>query len=226
MIHQCSCRWSLTAHAPNASPSSRVPIDSPLRRPRNRWQALRNRLDHASYAAGPLVLADCHRSSLGGSRSPPILADQAQRAGKTPPVTLGAGVSAYPGFRRVYGDAGAVLARRATGRKARRSSRAPLSAEERAAIRKAGADDARRSRVRQGLPDRIDDAAVIAVLADLLRTARSTPHPGTSQERKRRPEPHKRRAAEDIPRRSSSPRGRSGVASTAARVRCPVSNLP
>lgn len=135
-------------------------------------------------------------------------------------------VSAYPGFRRVYGDAGAVLARRATGRKARRSSRAPLSAEERAAIRKAGADDARRSRVRQGLPDRIDDAAVIAVLADLLRTARSTPHPGTSQERKRRPEPHKRRAAEDIPRRSSSPRGRSGVASTAARVRCPMSNLP
>jgi hypothetical protein len=77
-----------------------------------------------------------------------------------------------------------VSAYRATGRKARHSSRAPLSAEERAAIRTAGADDARRSRVRQGLPARIEGAAVIAVLADLLRTARSTPDAGTSQERK------------------------------------------
>jgi hypothetical protein len=77
-----------------------------------------------------------------------------------------------------------VTAYRAKRRKARRSSRAPLSAEKRAAIRKAGADDARRSRVRQGLPDRIEDAAVMAVLAELLRTARSTPNPGTSHERK------------------------------------------
>jgi hypothetical protein len=42
------------------------------------------------------------------------------------------------------------------------------------AIRKAGAQGARRSRLRQGLPERIEDAAAIAVLAALLRTARST----------------------------------------------------
>jgi hypothetical protein len=53
MTYLCSCRWSLVAHAPNASPSGSVPIDAPLRCPRNRWQALRNRLDHASYADWP-----------------------------------------------------------------------------------------------------------------------------------------------------------------------------
>jgi hypothetical protein len=76
-----------------------------------------------------------------------------------------------------------VTAYKATGRKARRPSRAPLSAEERAAIRTAGAEDARRSRVRQGLADRIEDPAVIAVLAELLRTARSR-SPDAIQERK------------------------------------------
>lgn len=49
-----------------------------------------------------------------------------------------------------------------------------LSAEERAAIRKAGADDARRSRARQGLPERIEDPAAVAVLAALLRAAPRT----------------------------------------------------
>ena len=44
-----------------------------------------------------------------------------------------------------------------------------MSAEERAAIRQAGADDARRSRTRQGLPERIEDPAAVAVLAALLR---------------------------------------------------------
>ena len=38
----------------------------------------------------------------------------------------------------------------------------------------AGAEDARRSRLRQGLPERVEDPAAIAVLAALLRTARST----------------------------------------------------
>lgn len=47
------CRWSTLAHAPNASPSGRVPIRDPLRCPRNRWQALWNRLDHAGYAGWP-----------------------------------------------------------------------------------------------------------------------------------------------------------------------------
>jgi hypothetical protein len=67
-----------------------------------------------------------------------------------------------------------VTARKARGRDVRRPPRGPLSPEERAAVRRAGAEDARRSRLRQGLPERIEDAAAIAVLAALLRTARST----------------------------------------------------
>jgi hypothetical protein len=41
-------------------------------------------------------------------------------------------------------------------------------------IRRVGAQDACRSRLRQGLPERIEDPAAIAVLAALLRTTRST----------------------------------------------------
>jgi hypothetical protein len=44
-----------------------------------------------------------------------------------------------------------------------------MSDQERAAIRQAGADDARRSRARHGLPERIEDPAAIAVLAAILR---------------------------------------------------------
>jgi ATP/maltotriose-dependent transcriptional regulator MalT len=40
---------------------------SPLRCPRNRWQALRNRLNHASYADWPLVLAR-HSRQMPGTR--------------------------------------------------------------------------------------------------------------------------------------------------------------
>jgi hypothetical protein len=58
-----------------------------------------------------------------------------------------------------------------------RPSRTPLTAEDRAAIRKAGAEDARLSRVGQGLPDRIEDPAAIAVLAGLLRAERKHPKP-------------------------------------------------
>lgn len=58
-----------------------------------------------------------------------------------------------------------------------------MSDEERAAIRQAGADDARRSRVRQGLPERIEDPAAVAVLAAILRDARAPP-PSESRERK------------------------------------------
>jgi hypothetical protein len=43
------------------------------------------------------------------------------------------------------------------------------SAEDRAAIRQAGAEDARRSRILQGLPDRIEDPATVAKLAAILR---------------------------------------------------------
>jgi hypothetical protein len=55
------------------------------------------------------------------------------------------------------------------------SARPPLSDQERAAIRQAGADDARRSRAEQGFPERIEDPAAVAVLAALLRDARPPP---------------------------------------------------
>jgi hypothetical protein len=42
-------------------------------------------------------------------------------------------------------------------------------------IRQAGADDARRSRAEQGFPERIEDAAAVAVLAALLRDTRPPP---------------------------------------------------
>lgn len=44
-----------------------------------------------------------------------------------------------------------------------------MSAEDRAAIRQTGAEDARRSRTRQGLPERIEDPAAVAMLAAILR---------------------------------------------------------
>ena len=44
-----------------------------------------------------------------------------------------------------------------------------MSDEEREAIREAGAEDARRSRVEHGLPERIEDPAAVAVLAAILR---------------------------------------------------------
>jgi hypothetical protein len=50
-----------------------------------------------------------------------------------------------------------------------------MSDQERAAIRQAGADDARRSRAGQGFPERIEDPAAVAVLAALLRDARAPP---------------------------------------------------
>lgn len=56
------------------------------------------------------------------------------------------------------------------------TARQPLSDQERAAIRQAGADDARRSRAEQGFPERIEDPAAVAVLAALLRAARPPPH--------------------------------------------------
>jgi len=55
-----------------------------------------------------------------------------------------------------------------------------MSAVERAAIRQAGADDARRSRARQGLPERIEDPAAVAVLAAILRDTPTPPAPAES----------------------------------------------
>jgi len=50
-----------------------------------------------------------------------------------------------------------------------------MSDQERAAIRQAGAEDARRSRAKHGFPERIEDPAAVAVLAALLRAARPPP---------------------------------------------------
>jgi hypothetical protein len=67
-----------------------------------------------------------------------------------------------------------VSAYTAKGNHPRRPSRAPLSDAERAAIRTAGAQAARRSRIEQGLPEWVEDPVGVAILARLLRTARST----------------------------------------------------
>ena len=63
----------------------------------------------------------------------------------------------------------------------RGTARQPLSDQERAAIRQAGADDARRSRAEQGFPERIEDPAAVAVLAALLRDTRPLPHNETGR---------------------------------------------
>lgn len=60
-----------------------------------------------------------------------------------------------------------------------------MSDEERAKVRKAGAEDARRSRIRQGLPERIEDPAAIAILAALLRTARKPPATETASDKRK-----------------------------------------
>jgi hypothetical protein len=44
-----------------------------------------------------------------------------------------------------------------------------MSDQERAAIRQAGAQDARRSRIADGLPERIEDPEAVATLAAILR---------------------------------------------------------
>jgi hypothetical protein len=61
------------------------------------------------------------------------------------------------------------------------SARQPFSDQERAAIRQAGAEDARRSRAGQGVPERIEDPAAVAVLAALLRDARPPPRNQTGR---------------------------------------------
>ena len=63
----------------------------------------------------------------------------------------------------------------------RDTARQPMSDQERAAIRQAGADDARRSRAGHGFPERIEDPATVAVLAALLRAARAPPRTETTR---------------------------------------------
>jgi len=62
-----------------------------------------------------------------------------------------------------------------------------MSAEDRAAVRQAGAEDARRSRARQGLPERIEDPAAVAVLAAILRDTPALPPPSESTRREGKP---------------------------------------
>ena len=73
-----------------------------------------------------------------------------------------------------------------------------MSDQERAAIRQAGADDARRSRTRQGLPERIEDPAAVAVLAAVLRDTSAPQHrtkdPAMKGNRRHRPNEWRRRS--------------------------------
>jgi hypothetical protein len=97
-------------------------------------------------------------------------------------------VSDRPGGRPVPGPARAPArtartptAGPADGTATPGGARQALSDQERAAIRQAGADDARRSRAEQGLPERIEDPAAVAVLAALLRDTRPPPHSETGR---------------------------------------------
>ena len=83
-----------------------------------------------------------------------------------------------------------MTAYKAKRRKARRPPRAPLSEEERAVIRNAGREDARRSRLRQGLPDRIEDPAAIATRRYCCapRTAPTKPPTATATRQHKRRE--------------------------------------
>jgi len=62
-----------------------------------------------------------------------------------------------------------------------------MSAEDRAAIRQAGAEDARSSRIQQGLPDRIEDPAAVATLAAILRDTPAPRAPTESTRHERNP---------------------------------------
>ena len=77
--------------------------------------------------------------------------------------------------KRAYTDHGT---NDGTSTERRVSGRSPaMSDEEREAIRKAGAEDARRSRVEHGFPERIEDPAAVARLAKILRDIpRPRPH--------------------------------------------------
>lgn len=66
----------------------------------------------------------------------------------------------------------------------RGTARQPMSDRERESIRKAGADDARRSRIEHGFPERIEDPATVGVLAAILREARAPPPQSTGAERR------------------------------------------
>jgi hypothetical protein len=78
-----------------------------------------------------------------------------------------------------------------------------MSDQECAAIRQPDADDARRSRTRQGLPERIEDPAAVAVIAAILR---DTPHPTTGRK-------HRSSEASSINQRAAAERNQYGSVS-------------
>ena len=62
MIYRCSCQWSMVAHAAQRIPLRPRPDRHSLGCPRNCWQALRNRLNHASHADWPRL---CWQAATG-----------------------------------------------------------------------------------------------------------------------------------------------------------------
>ena len=58
-------------------------------------------------------------------------------------------------------------------------AREPMSDQERATIRQAGAEDARRSRIANGLPERIEDSEAVATLAAILGQTAARTHCST-----------------------------------------------
>ena len=101
----CSCPWSTLAHAPSASSSGRVPVNAPLRCPRNRWEALRNRLDHAGWADWPRL---CWQAATGRPLQAPRYTRSSRvghdRSRKHPGITGCAGAppcrGQHPGLSR------------------------------------------------------------------------------------------------------------------------------
>lgn len=66
--------------------------------------------------------------------------------------------------------------------KRERADATAMNAEERAAVRQATVEDGRRSRIRQGLPERIEDPAAVAALAALLRAVPAPRPPSDSSD--------------------------------------------
>jgi len=58
-----------------------------------------------------------------------------------------------------------------------------MNDKEREAVRKAGAEDARRSRAEHGLPERIEDPAAVAALVAILRDRAGATAPKESTRR-------------------------------------------
>jgi hypothetical protein len=90
-----------------------------------------------------------------------------------------------PARKRAYTDNGTDD--RTSTERATPAREPALSDQEREAIREAGAEDARRSRVEHGFPDRIEDLAAVAMLAAILRDIPKPRPPSESSSHERNP---------------------------------------